>query len=257
MAKEKIVTPEGTFNINASASLNENREEDTIDLLDLGKYLLHFWLLILIGIVIGAAALGAYTMAKPLTYTSGSTIFIQSETVSITSLTDIQVGKAVSDGFVELCTAKPVIDETISALKEKNINLTRKSLLEKVSVKQDAQDSRIVKIYITTTDAEKSCTIAKAFTEAIINQVPDFMKIDPPTVVERPEPEAANARGTMKKAIMGGLLGAVAIGGVLVVMYLVNDQITTVSDAEKYLKTSVIAVIPKDRASKFRKKSAK
>lgn len=84
------------------------REEMEIDLLEIARLLWHKAWVILLCLIIGAGAFGAYTkfLVTPK-YTASSMIYILGETTSITSVADIQLGTQLTGDFTTLAKSRP------------------------------------------------------------------------------------------------------------------------------------------------------
>lgn len=64
----------------------------------------------------------------------------------------------------------------------------------------------------------------------------EIMKSDPPTTVENAEtPQDPISPSLKKNTILGFLAGAVLVCAILVIQFLLNDNIKTEDDIEKYL----------------------
>ena len=89
------------------------------------------------------------------------------------------------------------------------------------------------------------------------------MSTDAPNVVQKGYVSNVPVNVHMIKNILIGLvLGFVLSAGVVIVMYILDDTITTADDVEKYLGLNTLASIPlkeddKSSASKYKKKRHK
>ena len=72
-----------------------------------------------------------------------------------------------------------------------------------------------------------------------------IMKSDPPTTVESAEvSEKPVSPSLLKNTAIGILLGILLVCGVLTVRFIINDNIKTEEDVEKYLGLSTLAIVP-------------
>ena len=82
------------------------------------------------------------------------------------------------------------------------------------------------------------------------------MRSEPPTTVERAEVSVNPVSPSMaKNCIIGFLLGAMAVCGTIVVRYLMNDNIKTDEDVERYLGEATLAMIPNVKEKRKENKS--
>ena len=91
----------------------------------------------------------------------------------------------------------------------------------------------------------RAMEIANAVREAASEHIMNVMDIQAVNVVETANlPTHASGPNTTRNILLGGMLGAVVVAGILVVRYLLDDTIKTTEDVERYLELSVLAVIP-------------
>ena len=163
-------------------------------------------------------------------------------------MADLQLGTELTSDFTVIATSKPVIDGAIDELKtKKKIKLTREEIQRMLTV-ANKTDTRMLSITVTSDDAELSCAVADAVTDAAVSQMASITQTDPPTIVERPEvADKPVDNGLVKKAALGVLLGVVLLGIILTVRYMMNDKIQTEEDIQTYLDATVLGIIPVDR----------
>ncbi len=218
------------------------------DILELIMVLVRRWKMLLLGLVAGGLiAAGLVSLQAPV-YQTQAKLFILSETTSITSLADLQIGSELSADFTEIAMTKPVIDTAIESVKEEyGYELTRSEVKSMVSVSVKS-DTRILIFTATSEDPELACAIANAMSDATAQQVAETMKSDPPTTVEEAEVETTPIDNGMRRYVaIGAVVGLVIMALIFMIPYLMNDSIITKEDVEKYLEEGVLAVIPMDR----------
>jgi len=236
-------------------------EEMEIDLIELMHVLLYKWWLILLVALSGLAIAVGYTkFAVTPMYESSAMLYVLSNTTSVTSVADLQIGSAITGDFEVIATSKPVIDKAIQTIKkEEGKKFTRSKIQGMISV-ENKEDTRILVIKAKSADPEDACMVANAMLEATAERMSEITKKEPPTTVEMAEVSKAPVSPSLKKnAVLGFLLGAVLVCGILVVRFLLNDNIKTEEDVEKYLGASTLVSIPriKSKAEKNGKKQRK
>ena len=216
----------------------EYDDEIEIDLGALFQCLLKKWWLIVICALIGAGlALGSTILLITPKYQSSAMLYILNKTTSVTSLADIQIGSALTADFEVIATSKPVIDGAIEML-----SITNK------------EDTRILVITATSENPQDASIVANAVAKNTATKMGEIMKSDPPTTVENAEtPQDPISPSLKKNTILGFLAGAVLVCAILVIQFLLNDNIKTEDDIEKYLGLSTLVAIPKEKG-KSRKK---
>ncbi len=226
-------------------------QEVEIDLVRLFEYLLKRWKTLFLAAVIGAVAAGGFTLIQAPQYESTATLYVLSKSTSITSVADLQLGSELTSDYAEIATSKPVIDTAIEKLKKKEgIELTREEVEAMMTV-SNKTDTRMLEITVTSDDADLSCKLGKALTNAAVDQMASITQTDKPTIVEEPEvAEKPIDNGLYKHVAIGILAGLVLLGGLYTVSFVVNDEIKTEKDVETFLQVSVLGSIPADKELK-------
>lgn len=232
-----------------------NRDNSEIDLLELAGVYLRKWWMIALGAIIGAIIAMAVTMCLITPRYQSTAMLYMVKTNRTISMSDLQLGDALSGDFAVIAKSKPVIDSAIERMKEEeNKTFTRSEIQGMVSI---STTSRILSVQVTAADPSDACIIANTMAEAISEQVAEIMKADPPTMVEKAEPSTVPVSPSVRKNTMKGfLVGMFLVCAVLTVLFLMNDSIKTQEDVEKYLNVPTLAVIPYI-SDKERRKSTK
>lgn len=233
-------------------NIKEEKEME-IDLLSLFSYLIGKWKTLLIAAVIGGVLALAYTLLQTPMYQSSSMLLILSRTAetnnnATTSTSDFQIGTQLIEDLSVIATSDAVMEEVAKAVQEENnIALTTDEITDMVTVKvQD--NTRILEISALNADPDVAYTIAETMTTKTSEQMAEITQTNPATVIA--EPKIADEpvdNGMTKNLAIGILLGIVLVGGIYTVKFLINDRIQDEDDIEKYLETSVLAVIPLDK----------
>lgn len=217
-----------------------------IDLIDLAKTLLKKWWLISGAAIIGmvAAILITVFTITPM-YQSQAMLYVLTNTTSVTSVADLQIGSAITGDFAVIATSKPVIDKAIDSIdRDEGITFTRAEIKGMLTV-TNLEDTRILVIEAVSADAEYARMVANAVADATAERMAEITKKDPPTVVERAETSKAPISPSLpKNAVLGFLIGAFLVCAVLVVRYMLNDNIKTEEDVMKYLGEVPLVSIP-------------
>ena len=233
-----------------------HQNEDVIDLLDLGRALLRRWWAIALCLVIGAvAAFGGTKLLITPQYTATSMIYILSESTSITSMADIQIGDSLAQDFMIIGKSRPVVEKVIKQL---DLNASYEAVASTI-VFENPADSHILKISVTNPEPKLAADIANAMAEVTRAQIADVMGTDEPNTLEEAiVPVSPSSPNTMKNTMMGALLGAVLAAGLIIILYLMDDTIKDEDDVKKYLHMNTLAALPleKKRSGKRPKKAA-
>lgn len=226
--------------------IHEN--EDVIDLLDLGRALLRKWWAIALCLVIGAAAaFGGTKLLITPQYTASSMIYILSESTSITSLADVQIGDSLAQDFMIIGKSRPVVEKVIKQL---DLDATYESVSKTITF-ENPTDSHILKISVTNPDPKLAADISNAVAEVTRAQIADVMGTDEPNTLEEAiVPIAPSSPSTMKNTMLGALLGAVLAAGLIIMLHLMDDTIKDEDDVKKYLQMNTLAALPMEKRRK-------
>ena len=230
--------------------------EDLIDLVDL-FYLLwgHVWQIILCLILGAAIAFGVTRFWITPLYKATSSIYIVSASNnSVVNLSDLQIGAQLTADYQELLLSRPLLEDVIRNL---NLSLTVSELTDWIAV-TNAADTRILKITVTSPDPQRSADIANELVNQACIYLPQIMETDEPNLVESAIPPASKSSPSyLKNLVLGGLLGAAACCGVLVMRYLMNDTFMTPEDVSRYLGIQPLATIPEANLGDFNQKKTR
>lgn len=226
--------------------IHEN--EDVIDLLDLGRALLRKWWAIALCLVIGAAAaFGGTKLLITPQYMATSMIYILSESTSITSLADVQIGDSLAQDFMIIGKSRPVVEKVIKRL---DLDASYEAVSKTITF-ENPTDSHILKISVTNPDPKLAADISNAVAEVTRAQIADVMGTDEPNTLEEAiVPVSPSSPNTMKNTMLGALLGAVLAAGLIIVLYLMDDTIKDEDDVKKYLQMNTLAALPMEKRRK-------
>jgi capsular polysaccharide biosynthesis protein len=190
------------------------------------------------------AGLGAYNkyLVTPI-YTSQAKVYVltKQDDSKMTTYSDIQTGTQLTKDYMILVKSRPVTEEVIRKL---NLNMTHDQLVGMINV-NTPKDTRILEIMINNPDAAVAKELADTLAEVSAERMVNVMDIKKVNVVEPGNlPTAPSSPNVLKKAIIGGIFGAVLTCVIILFIYIVNDSIRTTDDINKYLGINTLGVIP-------------
>ena len=217
-------------------------DEMEIDLREIFFLLKSRWKSIFLAMLIGAAIFGAYHvfMVKP-SYQADASIYI-TNTDSVITFSDLQLSSALTEDYANIIKSRTVLNRVI---KELQLDLNYKALGNLISV-GNPDDSHIITIKVTCDDPELSRNIANALMNVSIEQIYQIIGSIEPTVIDYSVAEAVAdvTPGISKYLMMGALLGAVIVCGIVILRMLMDSTIKGEEDVEKYLQLPVLAAVP-------------
>lgn len=224
-------------------NVNVQNEEVEIDLKEIMFLILDkLVVILLVGILVaGFAFLGTKFFITPK-YQSETSIFVMNKNEEATvNASDYAVSNYMTQDYATLITSRSVMEQVIADL---GLDYTVSTLTDMISV-ENVTDTRIIKIIVTDTDAEKAREIADSVREASAIRIKEVMGIEEVNVVDSASLSASPVSpNVMKNVIIGGVLGIILAVVVVVIRHITDDTIKTPDDIERYLGISTLASIP-------------
>lgn len=229
-------------------------DEIEIDLLELFKALRRrMWMILAVTILCGGIA-GAFSkFVLTPQFTSTAMVYILSKETTLTSLADLQIGSQLTKDYAVIVNSRPVLEDVIEDL---GLNLTYKDLKKKIVI-DNPKDTRILSISAEDPDPQMAKAIADEVAETSSEYIAEIMEMIPPKIIESGEiPTQKTSPSNAKNAILGAMIGFVAVCGVIVLEVIMNDTIRTEDDVEKYLGLTVLAMVPEREGEEREDKEA-
>ena len=174
-------------------------------------------------------------------YTSTAMVYILSKETTLTSLADLQIGSQLTKDYKIIVTSRPVLEDVIEGLE---LNTTYKDLKKKITIDNPA-DTRILSISVIDPDPQMAKAIADKIAATASDYVGDIMEMVPPKLIEDGEvPLLKTSPSNTKNALIGGLVGALLVCGVVTARVVLNDTVRTEEDVTRYLGLTVLASVP-------------
>lgn len=219
--------------------------------IDLKEFVMLFWnrkvsiiLITIIFMLIGIIYSVGFVTPK---YTSSTTLLLatsesaNSKTNTITT-SDITLNSKLVSTYSELVKSKNVLGQVISNL---NINENYETLKNNISV-TNVKDTEMIKITVTTENAQNAAKIAnetaKVFIEKVAN---DFYNINNVHIVDEAEVNTTPSNINHKKDILiFAFIGLVISVIYVLIANMLDTTIKTAEEVEKEYKLPVLASIP-------------
>lgn len=220
-------------------------DEETIDLLELLYALLGKWREIAAATVACAliAAIGVLFFVTPK-YQASSTIYVISRKDSAINISDLQIGTALTDDYIQVFHMWEVQEKVISNL---DLPYTYNQLDGMLSV-TNASNTRMLEITVTSESAQEAADIANEYATVVRDYIAKKMATDKPSIMSTAlVPTVPVSPNKTKSILLGALLGFVVSAGVIVVITLLDDTYKTTEDIKKYTGLVTMAVIPQEK----------
>ena len=215
--------------------------------------------IILTGLIFaGAAGVYSFFVAEPI-YQSTARLYITTQSTSLTSLADVQIGTVLTYDYVELIQSRTLVEEVIVNLgledKENYISIKNRLKVE------NPVDTRILNISIQGPDSKENKALANEFAKVARYKISEVMKTDEPSLWETAVSKGNPIKPQKTKNIALGLIIGIFLASLVVVIsHLMDDAIKTNDDAERYLDLMVLGTIPYEGTkskARVRKKASK
>ena len=225
----------------AAQTAGNQPQAKTVDLVELFYYMLSKLHFLLLGMVLGAVLLGAYASSSitPI-YTATSKLYIMGSTGS-SIIADLQIGTVLTMDYQEVFKTWEVHQMVNEEL---GTNYSYSALQSMISV-SNPEDTRILYITARYPDSQTAADIANAYATAAKRFIVQTMKTDEPSTFSIAlVPGTAIGGGITGYVIRGILLGTVLAGGILVLIFLLDNRPKSPEDVMRYANIPTLAVIP-------------
>lgn len=213
----------------------------SIDLVELFYFLISKLRLILLGTLIGAVLLGFYaTVLVTPVYSATSKLYIIGN-AGTSILSDLQIGTALTMDYQEVFKTWEVHQMVNEELGTK---YSYSELQNMISV-SNPTDTHILSITVKNTDSTLAADIANAYITAAKRFITQTMSTDEPNTFSIAlVPGSASGIGVTGYIIRGMLLGSVLAGGVLVLVFVLDNRPKSPEDITSSANIPTLAVIP-------------
>ena len=225
---------------------------DAIDLVDLFGFYLSRLPLLIFAAVIGAIAAGLIThFLIPDKFTATSRMYmVSASSDSVVNLADLNIGTSLSSDYVELMQTRPIMEDVIDQL---GLDYSYEELLGMLSLSV-VNNTRIVKISVTSTDPKEAMDIANQMAKTSKVELPKVMEAPTPTIAEMAVLPTRRSSPSLTKNVMLGSVSLLILTLVpLTVVYRMDDTVKTSEDLEKAFGIMPLSVIPEGRIEGLKK----
>lgn len=232
--------------------MNPATDEIEIDLLEI-FYVIRSKMLIILAsmIVFGGIMFGYSTLLAQPVYQSTARMYILTQSTSLTSLADIQVGTNLTQDYKVMITSRTVVEQVIENLQ---LDCTYAQMRNQISI-NNPTNTRIIELTIQDNVPEDAKLIVDEFVDVSREKISNIMVTDPPSVVDYGDmPIRPVSPNIMKNTVIGAALGAFLAIAMVIVIFLMDDTVKTADDVEKYLGLNTLTSIPLKEGEKKAKK---
>ena len=235
------------MNQNTDIELRDTRDEEMeIDLLELFSYFMTKIWWIIGAFLIGALLAGLITkFAITPKYTATAKMYmVSSSSQSVVDLTDLNIGQTISGDYVELLKTRPIVEDVIQ---EQNLDYSYGQLVSMLNLSV-VNNTRIIRIDVTSTDKKEAMNIANALAEKGVKELPKLMETPAPHIAEYAiVPVNKSSPSLTKNTMIGALLALFIMLAIFTVQFLLDDTFKTADDIQREFGVMPLTVIPEGK----------
>ena len=228
------------------------KEETSVDVLELLYRLLAKWKIIVCVALLLAALAGVLTtiFVMPM-YSATSTIYIVNRADSVINMTDLQIGTAVARDYVKIFNVWEIHDQVI-----KNLDLpyTCGEMQSMVSVYNE-DGTRMLDISFHCESPEEAALVANEYARVASDYIASALVTARPSVVSvaRVPERPYNKSVTVKNTTIGFVVGAAVVMAFVGVQYFMDDKYKTEEDIAKFAGLVTLATVPLNEVEQTQK----
>ena len=217
-------------------------EVKSIDLVGLFFAIIEKFWIVAICAILGALVMGWLAGRSETTYTATAKLFIVDTSSGSINISNLQLGTVLTMDYQEVFKTWEVHQMVNEQL---GLNYGYSQLQGMLSV-ENPEDTRVLYITIRDTDAQRAADIANAYAAAAKKFITQTMDTDEPSTFSIAlVPSVAGGTSITGYIIRGILLGTVLAGGILVLIFLLDNRPKSPEDIMRYANIPTLAVIPK------------
>ncbi len=145
--------------------------------------------------------------------------------------------------YVVVLSNDAVLDEVAKSLERRGYTMTTKALRSCLSFK-GVDETAMLRVTVVTTDAALSRAIAQSIADVAPDKMAEIMKLSSARVLAPPKEGVKVGPNLVRNTILGGMLGAVAVCGVVILLYCLDDTVKGERDIRRRLNVVVLGEVP-------------
>ena len=232
------------------------RQEDTIDLLELAKILLHRWIIILVVTVLtGAACFGFFHFTTDTSYSATIKMYVNADALSVSSSISVSTLNASSSLvpiYKKIVNTHLVLDKVGKLLNNEGYGgidyyyLTENKMIECSAL----NNTPVFQIKVTDTDPERAIEIANTIAKVLPTEIANIIDGSSARIVDSALSAERLSRGVLKNSAIGAMLAFVIMCFIIIMNdYFLNDSISDVKYLEEtFPDIPVLGNIPRAQA---------
>lgn len=225
---------------------NSTDNEMVIDLVQLAKALWRrAWAILLAMVVFGGAAFSyAYFIITPL-YKASAMLYVNNSSLSVGStkvdLSDLNAAQSLVETYIVILKTRGTLEQVIEQENLPYDYETLSGMIEAGAV----NSTEVFSINVTSADPEEAERIANCVAEILPDRIAEIVEGSSVKIVDYAiVPSQKSSPSISRYTLLGLLLGAVVSCGVIVLLYLFDDQIRDEEYVRQTFDLPLLAAIP-------------
>lgn len=214
-----------------------------IDLRQIFSILWHrAWLIVLVTILFGAAALSiTYFFITPM-YTAGVTLYVNNSSQSETmTSSDLSVSRSLVDTCVTIIHSPTVMDKVVE---ESDLDFSSAEILSMLSAGA-ISNTEIFEVSISNENPETAAEIANAIAVVVPDEIEKIVEASSIKIINRAvTPTEKSSPSYSRNTAVGAGIGLVLIVMIVVLVELLDVRIKSEEDLEKMFDLPILGAIP-------------
>ena len=256
-----LQTLQATGNLPAGNHVQERSQQEpkTVDLIGLFFHLLEKSWIVLISAVLCAALMGMIAGSSITTYSATSKLYIVNPNSSGVNIADLQLGTVLTLDYQEVFKTWEVHEMVIDEL---DLPYTYEQMQSMIRI-SNPEETRILYITVTYTDAKMAADIANAYAKAAKSFIINTMKGEEPSDFSIAlEPSIGYGVSKSNSIIIGFVVGSMFSMAILALLFVLDNRPRSPESIRQYGGIPTLAVFPantppKKSAGKFAAPKAK
>ena len=220
----------------------QDAAEMEVDMVELLYRLLEKWKLIALGAIAGAALLLFYSLfiATPM-YEATTKLYVLNSGDSAINLSDLQIGSSLATDYKEAFLTWEVEEMVLQKL---GLDYEYEELEDMLTIRNPS-NTRILEVIVKSKDRNEAVDLANTYADIASQYIADIMRTSKPNLFsEALLPTKPVSPRKALNTVIGFMLGALIVAGILVVQFLMDDKIKTSDDLRKYVNMPTLAIVP-------------
>lgn len=228
---------------------NQNNNVIVVRVAEIVRLLLkRLWIMVLVGVLFGAAGYGYAKVTTPTPMYSATTkLYVTGVEADVPSATNINLGQQVLTGYIEILKSRPVLEQAIEDL---DLNMTYKELKSCITT-YVPEGTCMIEISVSFPEAEWAKKVADQLVTISAQRAQEVMGCTTPVVYEQAyvPTEPYNSVGTshyLQFLLLGGVAGVAITGFIILAGYFASGSFTNPNKVTDKLHMKTLGVIPND-----------